>query len=250
MLRIVIVDDEIQACNALKNMIGFYCREVDMVGMAHGVSEGVELIKQTNPDLVLLDIQMPDGLGFDVLKAFKEPRFRVVFVTAFEQYAIRAIRFAAFDYLLKPVNPDELADAITRAEANILSCQYEARIQLMNDGINPARLPMKRLVLNTSESVYVAVIDDIVRCEADQNYTHFFFGSRDRITVSRTLKEFDELLTEYGFFRVHQSHLINLAWVDRYDKGCGGMAVLKNKIKVPVSTRKKEMFIDALRKFL
>lgn len=250
MMRIVIIDDEIQACNALKNMIGFYCREVEIVGMAHGVADGISLIKESNPDLVLLDIQMPDGLGFEVLKAFREPRFRVVFVTAYEQYAIRAIRFAAFDYLLKPVNPDELANAVTRAEANLMQRQYETRVQMMAEAATIPSPPMKRLVLNTAESVYVAWIDDIVRCEADQNYTHFYFGSRDRIIVSRTLKEFDEILSDCGFFRVHQSHLINLAWVDRYDKGCGGMAVLKNKIKVPVSTRKKEMFIDALRRLV
>jgi len=247
MLRIAIIDDEIQACNALKNMIGFYCREVEIIGMAHGVADGIALIRQSNPDVVLLDIQMPDGLGFDVLRAFREPAFRVVFVTAFEQYAIRAIRFAAFDYLLKPVNPDELSEAITRAEAAQMKRQYEERVQMLSESALKPQMPMKRLVLNTSESVYVAWIEDIVRCEADQNYTHFFFGSRDKITVSRTLKEFDEILSVNGFFRVHQSHLINLAWVDRYDKGCGGMAVLKNKVKVPVSTRKKEMFIDALR---
>lgn len=249
-MRIVIIDDEIQACSALQNMIKFYCREVEIVGMAHGVTDGIALIKETSPDLVLLDIQMPDGLGFDVLKAFKLPEFRVVFVTAYEQYAIRAIRFAAFDYLLKPVNPDELADAVTRAETNLMQRNYESRVQMMAEAAcNPAP-PMRRMVLNTAESVYVAWIDDIVRCEADQNYTHFYFGSRDKITVSRTLKDFDEMLAGCGFFRVHQSHLINMAWVDRYDKGCGGMAVLKNKVKVPVSTRKREMFIDALRRLI
>jgi len=248
MLRVVIIDDEEQACRALKNMLAFYCSEVEVVAMANGVEAGIRAIQTYQPDLVLLDIQMPDGSGFELLHKVKPVDFRVIFVTAHDQFAIKAIKLSALDYILKPVNPEELMSAISKAEKLELEESYHTRLQSLSDNLERQPGSTRKLILNTSNMVYAIDLNDIIRLEAEQNYTHLFFTNRERLTAAKTLKDFDEMLSGTHFFRIHQSHLINLHFLDRIDKACGGQVILKNNIRIPLSARKKDLLIEALRR--
>ncbi|MDZ7741752.1 MAG: LytTR family DNA-binding domain-containing protein [Bacteroidota bacterium] len=242
MLRTLIIDDEAKPRKALTNLIDYYCRDVIIVGEAFDVASGREAIAKFEPDLVLLDVEMPDGTGFDLLKSLDDIDFKLIFITAHEQYALKAIKFSALDYLLKPVNPDELIEAIRKAERSKKE-ELSVKLNTFNENYNRREQAPGKIVLNTSNNIYVIDIADIIRCESDQNYTRIFVEGRDMIIVSRTLKEFDEILSEQGFFRVHQSHLINLACIDHYEKGLGGTLVMKNKLRIPVSSRRKERFL-------
>ena len=243
-MRILIVDDEEQACRALKNMIGFYLPELEVVGMSHSVKDGVEAVLKLHPDLVLLDVQMADGSGFDLLKRIRKLDFRVIFVTAHEHYAIQAIRMSALDYLLKPVNPEELIAAITKAEKKDWEESIPSRLEALGDNLHKAG----KLILNTASTIYALDLGDIVRFEAEQNYTHIYTITPERITATRTLKEFDMMLSQGFFFRAHQSHLVNLNFVDRIEKTNGGQILLKNGVRIPLSVRKKELLLEALKR--
>lgn len=241
----LIIDDEPHARQALRNMLTLYCPGVRVVGEAGTVASGIEAVAAFQPDLVLLDVEMPDGTGFDLLKRLPEIPFAVIFVTAHEAYALQAIKFSALDYLLKPVQPDELQQAVDRA---MKQRHDELILKLRSYAENTAepQRPPRRIVLNTATNVYVINVEEILRCESDENYTRIFFLDRERIVVSRTLKEFDGMLSPFGFFRVHQSHLINMAFVETYQKGLGGTVVMKNQDRVPVSSRRKEAFLKLL----
>ncbi len=242
MLRTLIIDDEAKPRKALNNLIDYYCKDVLIVGEAFDVVSGREAIAKFEPDLVLLDVEMPDGTGFDLLKSLDDIDFKVIFITAHEQYALKAIKFSALDYLLKPVSPDELVEAIHKAERSKKE-ELNVKLNAFNENFRRQEQLPSKIVLNTSNNIYVIDIADIIRCESDQNYTRIFVKGREMIIVSRTLKEFDEILSEQGFFRVHQSHLINLVYIDHYEKGLGGTLVMKNKTRIPVSSRRKERFL-------
>jgi len=245
MIKVLVIDDEVQARRAIVNMLAFYCKDILVVGEAENVSCGLIAIRKLEPDLVLLDVEMPDGSGFDLLNQLQEIDFSLIFITAHEQYALQAIKFSALDYLLKPLNPADLKEAINKA---VKSRKEDLILKLKAYSENTSEtthIPRK-IVLNTATNIYVINTEDILRCEADENYTKIFFLGRDKIIVAKTLKEFDELLNPFGFFRIHQSHIINLAYVDSYLKGLGGYAIMKNKEKVPVSSRRKEMFLKIL----
>ncbi len=244
-IRAAVIDDEPNARRALVNMLRVHCPEVEVSGEAGDVEEALALIEDTHPDLLFLDVEMPGGTGFDLLSQLPPAGFRVIFVTAHEQYALRAIRFSALDYLLKPVHPGELVNAVERSlplPAGQLPVSLAAFRENMTDG---SRKP-SRLVVNTATRIYVLDPGDIIRCEADVNYTFIFTTGGEKILASRTMKDLEDLLTEYGFFRVHQSHLINLSFINHYRKGDGGHAVLKNGEQVPVSSRRKEVFVKLL----
>lgn len=244
MLRTLIVDDEARSRKALANLIDYYCEDVLLIGEATDVQSGIDKIQKLEPDLVLLDVEMPDGNAFDLLRAFEEIDFGIIFTTAHQEYALQAIKYSALDYLLKPVDPDELKAAIEKAsqsKKNELGIKLKAYSENINSKTGP-----RKIVLNTSNTIYVVNLDEIIRCESDQNYTKIHIQNRETVVVSKTLKEFDELLGDQGFFRVHQSHLINLGYIDHYEKGLGGNVVMKNRIKIPVSSRRKESFLRLL----
>ncbi len=246
-IKTIIVEDEINARKALINMLSFYCKEVEVIGEAESVKGAIELITNKPPDLVLLDVRLPDGNGFDIMEKLKNKDFKLVFITAYNEYALRAIKLSALDYLLKPVKPDELRKAIAKVREiyeneELIKLQIETCVDNVKaSGQN------KKIILNTIDRIFVVEIENLVRCEASENYTNVFIKGKDKIMVARTLKDFEEMLTIYGFFRIHQSHLINLNYVDIYDKKGGGMLLLKNGERVPVSTRRKEGFLKALR---
>jgi Response regulator of the LytR/AlgR family len=243
MLKTIIIDDELMAREAISNMVTLYCPNLEVTDTADSVASGYETIKKHNPDLVLLDIKMTDGTGFDLLQMFDTINFKFIFITAYEEYAIQAFKFSALDYLLKPIDPNDLIasveklnDSIHKEDENIKLKAFMANIQ----GVTPE---LKKIVLKTAESIHLVNVKDIIRCESSSNYTLFFFTDNTKLLVSKTLKEFDEMLSPYGFFRAHQSHLINLNFLDRYDKAEGGTLILKDKSAIPLAVRKREQLM-------
>ncbi|WP_421873449.1 LytR/AlgR family response regulator transcription factor [Marinoscillum sp.] len=245
-MRAVIIDDEPSLRESTKTLLGIYCPEVTVVGEADGVKTAVELIRSSKPDLVFLDIEMRDGLGFDVLHVFPDRAFAVIFVTGHNEYAVKAFKISAIDYLLKPIDPEELERAVTKAQTNLHRSVSGMQIQTLAHQLNNRELT--KIVLKDSEKVYLIDIAEIVRCESSDNYTRFFLTDKRSILVSTTLKEYEKLLDSQSFFRTHQSHLVNLRHIDHYDKREGGTLVMKDQSRLPVSVRKKEQLLKALEK--
>lgn len=240
MIRAIIIDDESKAREAINDLILLGGSNVNIIAEAENVENGINAIKEHKPDLVFLDIQMPDGTGFDLLKHFSNPDFKVIFITAFEEYALQGFKFCAIDYLLKPINPREFIKAIDKvkelSEKDNLKLQLEAFFSNIDDKNNQK----KKLVLKTSESIHLVNVHDIIRCESDKCYTEFHLNNNKKIVVSKVLKEFDDLLNEYGFIRPHQSHLINLNYIESFEKSEGGFIRMCDNASIPVSSRKKE----------
>lgn len=240
MIKTIIIDDEVKARETILNMLAAYCPDVEVIATAGSVSEGEEILSLHHPDLVLLDIKMADGTGFDLLKRLDKINFFVIFVTAFEEFAIRAFKFSALDYILKPLDPDELSNAVIKAKEKIEKESMSVKLDALFQNLGALSKDTKKIVLKTTANVHIVNLKDIIRCESEKNYTHFFTSEGEEITVSKTLKEFNELLIDYSFYRVHQSHLINLAHMKRYEKQDGGFIVMDDNSRVPVSFRKKE----------
>jgi two-component system LytT family response regulator len=243
----LIIDDEKNSRETLKEMLLRYCK-LAIIGEADGVESGIKAIENLQPNLVFLDIKMNDGSGFDLLKRLKERNFQVIFTTAYDQYAINAIRYSALDYLLKPIDIEELKAAVERAQ-NKLTSNTTSNVEpqmnvLLENTFNPDRL--QKIVLSTSEGMHIIEVNDIIRCEADDYYTHVHIQNRKSIMVSKTLKEIENTLSGNTFIRTHKSHLVNLAFVKTYVKSDGGYVILKNGENVPVSRRKKEVLAQAL----
>jgi len=239
-MRTIIIDDEEKARKTIYNYISLYCKEVEIVAQADNVESGYTAILENRPELVLLDINMPDGTGFDLLKKFEKINFKTIFITAYEEYAIKGFKFSALDYLLKPVNPQELIEAVEKARKIIYSENFELRYKTFLFNYDNRTKSDKKLVLKTSESIYMIDIKDIVRLEADGSYTTFFINDNRKIMVSKNLKEYEELLTEYNFFRPHHSHLVDLDYMQSFEKRDGGTIVMKDKSTVSVATRRKD----------
>jgi two-component system LytT family response regulator len=244
MKKALIIDDENRTRELIAKMIDSFGFEIQTYPIGENVQSGIKAIDELKPDIVFLDIQMPDGTGFDVLKSVKNKNFEVVFITAHEEFAIKAIKFSALDYLLKPIDPMELRAAVEKAIKAVDDKKEESQFEALQNNIQPHQ--KKRLVLKTQESVFVIELDEIIRCEADRNYTSFFLVGGKKILVSKTLKEYEILLTGHNFLRVQQSHLINLDYVDRYDKGSGGSVVMKDGSEVPLSPAKREIFFKII----
>ncbi len=246
---LLIVDDETKAREAIRAVIRLTDTVTGDIREASGVADAKEKINTMAPDIVLLDVQLKDGTGFDLLQQLEHPLPAIIFITAYEQHALSAFRFSAIDYILKPVDPMLLKEAIDKAVKQLSVTDREVQLQqLLNAITNPAK-EHKKIVLKTTEQIHVVRVKEITRLEADKNYTTFFLDSGVKILVSRTLKEYDELLTAFGFIRVHQSHLVNADFIDRFDKRDGGFLILKDKTNVPVSSRKREEVIRTLEKF-
>jgi two-component system LytT family response regulator len=240
MIRAVIIDDEELARETISEMISVYCKDVEIVGESASVKSARKLIGEVQPDLLLLDIQLTDGTGFDLLKTMTHYAFKVIFITAYEDYALRAFKFSALDYLLKPIDPGELVDAVDRARTSLEESDMNVKIKALFSNMDSFSKEGKKIVLKTANNVHIVNLTDIIRCQSDKNYTHFYISNHESVVVSRTLKEYDEILSGYNFYRVHQSHLINLSHIKRYEKADGGYLVMSDESVVPVSFRKKE----------
>ena len=240
MIRAIIIDDEEESRNTISNILSKYCDNVSITGQAENVRGGLDLINKEKPDVVFLDIRMPDGTGFDLLEKVHEISFRVIFVTAHDQYALRAIKVSALDYILKPVDPQQLIDAVEKIKEppnDMETITHKINTLLRNKN------GFERITLPTFEGFKFINIKDIIRCEADNNYTFFYLNSGEKILVTKTLKEYDETLSGVDFIRVHQSHLVNTKFIDRYIKGDGGSLVMADGSEVEVSRRRKEEFL-------
>jgi len=243
MLRTIIIDDEPHVRKTLARMVEEECSNVILLKSADGVKSGLKAINEQNPDLVLLDIQMDDGTGFDLLKKAEPINFKVIFITAFDQYAIQAFKFSAIDYLLKPVDPEDLVQAVNRAEQMVQE-DFSTQLKVLDDNLKTQETKGKKIILRTSETVHLLKVNDISYCESDMSYTQFYLADGQKILVSRTLKEFEDMLKEFGFFRVHKSFLVNLFAISKFEKADGGYLVMENNDRVPVATRKKDELME------
>lgn len=242
-MRAILVDDSEQAREFLKNAVdALPDLSIEIVAEAPGVVDAAKKIKQHNPDLVFLDIQLSDGDGFDLLELLGKINFAIIFTTASDMHAIKAFKYAAVDYLLKPIDTDQLRQAITRATHS--KPVKDSLDLLVTHGKKQKQF--ERIALHTQEKIVVVDIKNIVRCEADVNYTCFYFMDKTKMMVTRTLKDFEEMLEDKGFARVHQSHLINTRCIKEFIKGDGGYLVLTDGSNVPVSIRKRNYVMDVL----
>ena len=245
-INAIIIEDEKRSRETLHGLLRLYCTNVNIVAEAEGIQSGKELIDLHKPDLIFLDIQMPDGSGFKLLEMFEKIDFGIIFTTAYDQYAIRAIRYSAIDYLLKPIFPDDLIAAVDRAAQILRFGGYKENVDTLLNNINKPPGDLPKIVLSTAEQIHVIRIKDIIRCEADNYYTLFFFMDGTRLMVSKTLKENEEMLSEFSFIRPHKSHLVNAVYIKTFNKQDGGYIVMTDGSHVPVSRRKKEKMLEII----
>ncbi|MDF1695089.1 MAG: LytTR family DNA-binding domain-containing protein [Saprospiraceae bacterium] len=242
-IKAIIIDDMELARASLKADLSDYCPNVEVVGEADGVLSGAKLLKQITPDILFLDIEMEDGDGFDLIDILPDSLESIIFVTAKENFALKAFQYSAVDYLLKPVDPELLKKAVDKMHNRVKSTkgQYALLKQNMKEDA-----PLDKLALHTSDKIVVAPLTEIVRLEAMTNYTYFHFLDGSKLLITKTLKEYDNMLSDSGFVRVHQSHLINMQHVKAYVKSEGGYILMKNDQIVPVSVRKKSYVVNLL----
>ena len=248
MIRILILDDEEAACNILSVLIRKYMPLEHEVLCLQDPAEALTILDTYKPTLVMLDIEMPGMTGFDFLNKAGSWDFDVIFTTAYDKYAIKAIRFSALDYLLKPLDILELQNALNRHIVRRNHSQ-QSRHELVNnliENIQKSDADEYRLAISTSEGVFFYVPSEIIRCEGESNYTRFFLEGGKSLMVSHTLKDYESILTDYGFVRVHKSHLVNMKYVSRMDRD--GFIWLQNGQSVPVSRRRKEEVLSMLKK--
>lgn len=245
MIRAIIIDDEAKARKNLQNLLAGYCTGIEILDQAADVDEGVEMIRKHHPDLIFLDVKMQKETGFDLLGKIGEITFEIIFVTAHDNYAIRAFKFSAVDYLMKPLSIKELQTAVERAREKIQSKQSKAGYEVLRQNLSGKS---RRIAISTMEGTSFVPVADIIRCEADGSYTHVFIRDGKQITVSRILKEFDELLAGYGFSRVHQSHLINMERISRYLPARGGSVEMDDGSILPVGRTYREGFLERMKR--
>lgn len=246
MLRAIVIDDIETIRKRNITIIKANCPTISIIGQADSVASGVQLIKQLSPDIVFLDVEMPDGTGFELLQQLTPFNFKVIFITGYEDFAIKAFRFSAIDYLLKPLNPNDLIQAVKKAEDSLGKEVFDLKLSNLFANLERPK-NLQKLILKTSDRIYSVNIQDVVNCESDKNYTTFYFINAPKLVVSTNLKEYEAMLTPHNFFRTHQSHLINMAFFDHFIKSDGGNTIImKNKTVIPLSVRKKEEFLVLL----
>ncbi len=245
MIKAVIIDDEINNQELISNLLKSYAENVQVVGLANSVDSAYKAINEHHPDLIFLDIQMPDGTGFDLLKKFEKINFKIIFVTAHQEFAIEAFKYSALDYLLKPLSPANLLAAVKKAEETMGEDELNTKLKILLNNIAEPIKNKKKIVLKTMERIYSVDLDDIIRFESDGGYTKVYLTDGKRIMVSKTMKEFDDLLLDVGFLRVHHSHLINMNHLFCFEK-TEGHVVMKDDSVVPVSNRKKDQLLELL----
>lgn len=245
MVRCVIVEDEEIARNVLKSLLSQYCQDVMVCAEADDVESGKAMINAFRPDLVFLDIEMPGGGGFKLLNSIENIDFEVVFITAYEQFAIKAIRHAALDYLLKPVDPKELVSAVEKVKEEKYKKTLKKQYDTLLKNLNPEQLTVRKISLSTTDKIHLIEVDDIVRCESDNYYTIIHFKNGTNMLVSKTLKEIEQKLEEFDFVRTHKSHLVNIRCILNFIKD-EMVVLMSDGSKVPVSKRKKENILGII----
>jgi len=244
-MNVVIIDDEAPVRNAIKALLNEKFPGIIIMASEGTIKNGYEAILKYKPDLLFLDIELPDGTGFDLLEKFRQIPFKIIFVTGHNEYAVDAIKVSALDYILKPVDADDLCHAVEKAREIISNEDQQLKFRALYENIQ-SRKVLKKIILHTSEHLQLVSVNDIIHAEADSNYTRFFLSGNRKIMVSRTIKEFEALLSASGLIRVHQSHLVNLEFIDKFYKKDGGYLLLKDGAKIPVSPNMKKQVIQAI----
>ncbi|MES2777837.1 MAG: LytTR family DNA-binding domain-containing protein [Bacteroidota bacterium] len=241
----IIIDDEAKGRTALREKLKTYCPNINLVAEAADGYEGIAIIEKYHPQIIFLDIEMPGMNGFEMLNSLPDKNFNIIFTTAYDQYAIKAIKYAAFDYLLKPVDIEELKQTIAKIDLQPKN-QTKKQADLLQQNISHPKKLLNKIAIPTLEGLLFYDINDIIYLEANSNYTSIHFTNKTKLLASKTLKDFEELLPDDMFFRPHHSNIINLNYIKRYIKGDGGQIELQNGVYVDVSRRKKEEFLKAI----
>jgi two-component system LytT family response regulator len=244
MLRAVIVEDEAASRETLRNYLIKYCKDVIVSGEADSVKTGLEAIHRYKPDVVFLDVEMPFGNAFDLLDQIEEKCFETVFVTAYDHYALKAINFSASYYILKPIDIDELIKAVQRIAEKKESKEHALRTKILIDNIKIENKQLHKLMLPQLDGFEVVIVRDIIRCQANDNFTEFFFRDGSKRLICRTLKFYEELLSDLDFLRIHKSHLINLHYLKKYKKGKGGQVIMSDNSVLDVAPAKKNTLLE------
>jgi two-component system LytT family response regulator len=249
-VKALIIDDEFQSRNLLSKLLSDLAPDVQLVGQASSVDEAFVSINDLQPNLIFLDVMLNEATGFDLLRKFDKINFEIIFTTAHNEFALKAFRFNAIDYLLKPIDPDELQAGITKAKEKLQSKQFASREHLENlyQSIHNLNGPGKKIAIPTSDGFMLQPIEDIIYCQAVGNYTQFYLTNKRKLLSAYTLKQYDDMLSEFNFFRAHKSFLINLDHVQQYKKGEGGTVVMSDGMEVEVSRRNKESFVQIFKK--
>lgn len=245
MINAIIIDDEPDCCESLSILLQRNCPEVNIAGTFYSAEKALLAINEIKPQLVFLDIEMPNMNGFEMLEKLSSIDFELIFTTSYDQYAIKAIRFSALDYLLKPIDREELQKAVQKVKSRLqkpLTQQLEILLQKINQPSNP----IQRIALPTMEGLKLVPVDSIISCASEGNYTIFLLKDKQKIIVSRPLKEVEEMLEEYSFFRVHHSYIVNMNEIDRFIKTDGGYLIMSDGSSVDVSRSKKELLLKKL----
>jgi two-component system, LytTR family, response regulator len=243
-IKSIIVDDEPGNIVTMQEILKEYCPEIDIAATASGVDEAYDVINAINPDLVFLDIEMPPGNAFDLLDRLEPVNFEIIFVTAFDNYAIKAFKYAALDYILKPVNIAEIKASVKRIANETIQQPVNARIGFLLDNMKSGNLSSQKIGFPTLDGYYFEKIEHIMYLRAEGCYTHVYIKGGKKEVVSRTLKEFDTILPEAMFCRIHNSYTVNMAYISKYIKGKGGNVILEDGTSIEVSARKKSNFMD------
>ena len=240
-IKTIVIDDEASARETLIALLDKFFPEINVVAQASSIEEGIDVLNKTEKDLVFLDVEMPFGKSFDILENVENLDFGIIFITAHDQYAIEAFKFSAIDYLLKPIKIKDLKEALERFKSRTTSTKSpNPQIKVLLNNINNQSY---KLVLPTIHGFNIVDVNSILRCEGERNYSRFIFISGEKILVSKTMKEFEEILVNHGFFRIHQSYLVNLSHIKKYNRGQGGEIEMTDGVIIPVSRNKKEDFL-------
>ena len=245
MITATIVDDEPYSCETLATLLERYCPDVKVLDICYSAASALKSINEQKPQLLFLDIEMPHMNGFELLEKLPDIDFELVFTTSYDQYAIKAFRFSALDYLLKPIDQDDLRKAVQKAVTSTDHVSPQ-QIKVLLQKINHPSLVVNKLAIPTLEGLQMILIESIIHCEADRNYTIINIKGKQKIVASRTLKEIEELLDDYPFIRVHHSHIVNLNEVEKYVKGEGGYLMMSNGTSIDVSRSRKEFLLKKL----
>ena len=238
-MKAILIDDEISNLENLRTLLTKHCPQVHILATAQNVSDATNAIEKHSPDVVFLDIQMGEQTGFDVLKQLPTRNFEVVFVTAYDHYGIQAVKFAALDYLLKPIDIDELINAVNKAEQKLAAQSKTSQLDFLLQQLKMPEPSASKIALQMQSEIRYIALSDIIRCEADNTYTFFFLANGEKLLVSKSLKEYADLLKPSGFIRTHQSHLVNPAFVKSWLKEDGGVLLLTSGDKIPISKPNK-----------